>query len=460
MSEQKIQKTRAFRSLSVTLAVVFLSLSMVILLIASSLQIYFNFQIEQEIIASEQDFIAKDAANTVRNFIREKFITLETIAGVINIERPEEQKRTLGSLMVEPAFRQLVLLNTKEEELMRTSRLSRFELGCLTEQVRGEMFFQVNQGKEYISSVCIDKSTNEPMVIMAVPVIDILGYFQGVLAAEVNLKFMWGLVDRLKIGEKGLAYVVDKEGNLIAFGDVSRVLKRENLGYLRVVNEFIKGDILTHKSTANISKGIQGTYVVANYAHLGEPDWAVVVELPAIEAYQTVIYGIGLSIGVIIFFAILSIAVGISLSKRITKPIISLRDVALEIRKGKLDTRAEIKTRDEIGELASTFNEMADRLSAYTMELEKKVKERTKELEETKTSLEIRVRARTQELEELTKNLDKKVKERTKELQKKMEEMERFQKLAVGRELKMVELKEKIKNLEKELEKYEQKYGE
>ncbi len=76
------------------------------------------------------------------------------------------------------------------------------------------------------------------------------------------------------------------------------------------------------------------------------------------------------------------------------------------------------------------------------------------ELNEAKIVLEIKVKARTKELEELAKGLDEKVKERTKELQEKIEELERFHRLAVGRELKMLELKEEIKKLEEELKKY------
>jgi len=56
-------------------------------------------------------------------------------------------------------------------------------------------------------------------------------------------------------------------------------------------------------------------------------------------------------------------------------------------------------------------------------------------------------------LKELQNEMETKVKERTKELQGKIEEMEKFQKLAVGRELKMVELKEEIEKLKEELEK-------
>lgn len=88
---------------------------------------------------------------------------------------------------------------------------------------------------------------------------------------------------------------------------------------------------------------------------------------------------------------------------------------------------------------------------------EKKAREA---LEEAKSSLEIQVKARTRELEELAKSLEEKAKERTKkleesqmELQKEIGELEKFQRLAIGRELKMIELKKEIERLKGELEK-------
>ncbi len=57
------------------------------------------------------------------------------------------------------------------------------------------------------------------------------------------------------------------------------------------------------------------------------------------------------------------------------------------------------------------------------------------------------------EFKKLQEGLEEKVKGRTQELQEKIEELERFQRLAVGRELKMVALKEEIEKLKEELEK-------
>lgn len=56
-----------------------------------------------------------------------------------------------------------------------------------------------------------------------------------------------------------------------------------------------------------------------------------------------------------------------------------------------------------------------------------------------------------EELKKAHKDLEIKVQERTKELEEKIEELEKFRKVTVGRELKMIELKERIKDLEKQL---------
>lgn len=91
-------------------------------------------------------------------------------------------------------------------------------------------------------------------------------------------------------------------------------------------------------------------------------------------------------------------------------------------------------------------------------EVEEEVKTKTKELEKTrmeleeaKNVLEIKVQARTKELENLTESLEEQVKERTGELRKRVGELEKIRKVAVGRELKMIELKKEIKKLNQRL---------
>lgn len=96
---------------------------------------------------------------------------------------------------------------------------------------------------------------------------------------------------------------------------------------------------------------------------------------------------------------------------------------------------------------AYLFNKSTEELIVANFSL-KKAK---KALEESKSTLEIKVNTRTKELKKLAQSLEKQVSERTKELQGRVNELERFHKLTVRRELKMVELKKEIKRLKGEL---------
>ncbi len=125
---------------------------------------------------------------------------------------------------------------------------------------------------------------------------------------------------------------------------------------------------------------------------------------------------------------ILSIAlmIGVLLSKRLIGPLEILREAVDDITRGKLENKIKIRTTNEIGTLADSFNKM-------TADLKKS----RAELEGHSRKLERDVLQRTGELERSKKDLESKV-----------DDMERFSKLSVGRELKMVELKKRIRELE------------
>lgn len=378
MSESGSNKSRKFHSLTVILAFSFLALSLFVLLIAGSQELYFNYKNQEKLVSSQQELIAREAANSVKTYIQKKLEILETGISIGNLATTdlENQMQILDKLLgLEPSFRQLILLDRHQNILLKAG-LSPNPVFIQSSILNDSKFIsQVSQGKTYLSQVYIEKATSEPMIMMAIPVKDALGDNKGILAAELNLKFMWDLVGRMKIGKTGVAYVVDKQGRLIAFGDTSRVLGGEKVDYLPEVAEFIKGDKHTHKKSSDITKGIQNTHVVTNHVHLVNPDWALIVELPVKEAYQPVITTIKRSAIFIIICIVLATMIGIYLSKKITKPIIDLRDVTKKISAGNLDTQIETASNDEIGELAESFNQMIEVINRTTVSYDKLAEE-------------------------------------------------------------------------------------
>lgn len=148
----------------------------------------------------------------------------------------------------------------------------------------------------------------------------------------------------------------------------------------------------------------------------------------------------------LLIITVLSIFVSALISRNVSRSIRKLLEGTKAISKGNFSYRIKISSKDELGELANSFNQMAQQLEkSHAI------------LEESKKILEIRVKARTRELEELAQVLEDKVEARTKELQERIEELERFHRLTIGRELKMVELKKKLREKEKEVEQLRKK---
>jgi len=153
--------------------------------------------------------------------------------------------------------------------------------------------------------------------------------------------------------------------------------------------------------------------------------------IKAIFIRNIIITLVGLIFTISIIFLIL---------RTIVDPLKKMTAACQEVRKGNLEVKIPVISKTEIGELATTFNEMI-----------KDLRESHTALGEAKTVLEIKVAARTRELKELAERREEIIVERTKELRERIEELEKFQRLTVGRELKMVELKREIKKLEEEL---------
>jgi len=176
-------------------------------------------------------------------------------------------------------------------------------------------------------------------------------------------------------------------------------------------------------------------------------------------------------LGPIINVIVLALLVVVAYLRVLKKPLDELIEVMNAVEKRDFK-RANDKRKDELGIVAAHFNNMSDKLKNWGSELEKNVQERTEELntanEELKSSNEEiattneELRVTTEELEQsnkelkgLKEGLEQKVEERTREtteakqaLEKKVVDLERFNKLSVGRELAMKELKARIAELE------------
>lgn len=139
---------------------------------------------------------------------------------------------------------------------------------------------------------------------------------------------------------------------------------------------------------ADISPDIEGDDTIAA-AFLKTQPWIITYSRPTSIFLAEVQKQIRTNISLVLIITIvISIATAL-IARSLTNPLVSLANVANLISQGNLDTRAEIKTRDEIGVLASAFNFMTDQLQSTLVGLEQRISDRTVELRKSNLELEI-----------------------------------------------------------------------
>jgi signal transduction histidine kinase/ActR/RegA family two-component response regulator len=206
---------------------------------------------------------------------------------------------------------------------------------------------------------------------------------EGVTLVEVNLKFVWDVVSRIRIGKTGHAYVVDRRGQLISHPDISLVLQKTDFSALPQVRAALarSTEPNNERQSPGTGKDPQGRPVLAAEAPIPELGWVVLVEQPRAEAYAS-LYTALLRSGVLLLTALaLAVLASLALARRMVMPIRALQAGADRIGAGALDHRLELPTGDELQALAEGFNRMAERLSESYAGLERKVAERTHQLE-------------------------------------------------------------------------------
>jgi signal transduction histidine kinase len=235
---------------------------------------------------------------------------------------------------------------------------------------RSAFFREVRPGQAYFGPVHF-REGSEPYMTVAMQVPEPAG---GVVAAEVNLKFVWDVITQIRVGRTGVAYVVDSSGNLVAHPDISLVLRKTSMLPLAHVAAPAKdGDRVESRFVRDLS----GREVLSASAPTAPLGWKVFVELPRDEALEP-LYLLAQR-GAILALAALALAVGASvlLARRMAKPIQALQAGAQAIGAGRLDGRIDVHTGDEIEALAHQFNTMTTQLRESYGTLEDRVRQRT-----------------------------------------------------------------------------------
>jgi len=346
-------------------------------LVASGLlEIFFRYRESKEHLALLQQEAAAVAALKIERFIQDIETAMKAAAKGQGVA-PDFKFELKRLFYLAPAITQATILDDRGSQLARLSRLRVVSTGKDSDYSSSTAFQQARQGQSYLSPVFFARNS-EPYLTIALPVEQFKGEIVGVLLADVNLKYVWDVVSSIKAGKAGYAYVVGRSGDLVAHPDIALVLQNRNIADLAQVQAAFGSAIDAGKFRE--AKNIHGKDVISSFALIPRLDWAVFIERPIEEVYET-LYGslLRTSTLLLIGLGVALLASGL-VARRVLRPLRRLGEGADRIGSGDLSYRVNLKTRDEIEALAEQFNKMAAALQGAHDRLEEKVADRTREL--------------------------------------------------------------------------------
>ncbi len=306
----------------------------------------------------------------------ERQISWVTRASVVTIEQRRADYAQLLNQV--PAVSQIFWLNGNGREQLRLTRATvSVSSGAdfsrdirFTETVaRGVSFAPANFKEQHpFMSIAVAHS----------------GFNAGATVAEVDLGFLADFLGDAQVGKAAYAYVVDQRGQVLASSARGPEVAKD-------LSKLPQVAALIAPATRELTSGndAAGQAVLAASTALPKLGWFVVFEQPTAQALAPIrdqLVRIALLIGLGLVVAILA---GTLLARRMLIPITALRAGARKLGAGDFSHRIEVRTKDELEELADQFNSMAGQLQETYSGLETKVEERTRDLAQSINELKV-----------------------------------------------------------------------
>ncbi len=262
---------------------------------------------------------------------------------------------------------------------IRLSTLAEHEGMTQTEQP----YFSNGSSHTTVQNVYTSPLTQRPTITVATPLFDQNGGGQrvAVLAADLSLQRLDRIIlERTGLGESGRTYLVDKDGRLIQGATLA--------GQGNVVDSEGIRQVRAGQTGEGLYVDDRGVPVIGVYRWIADRGAGILAEVSQDEAFASA-RQLALVIGLVGLVSAVLLAGGIwFVARRVTRPILQLAATAAKVTAGDLDAVSGIQSEDEVGTLAVAFDEMTSELRANVATLERRVQDRTAELDRQKSYFE------------------------------------------------------------------------
>lgn len=238
----------------------------------------------------------------------------------------------------------------------------------------------------------VDAQTNE-MVITIAEAVRKNGKPICVIAADIYLTNVIKVVSNYNINETSYAFLLDNKGDLLVHPNRSFLSDKNGLKNMDKtgVADYSKLSAAMKNLTSQVKvddvKDYDGQTKCFILSKIKSSGWVFGISIMQSEykkPLNNLLYGF---IAALVISTIAGVSIMLKLIGGMVKPIKSLNTTVSSFSADNMDVRSSLTSEDEIGELGKSFNKMADTIQEYSISLENKVAERTRELKEKNDSI-------------------------------------------------------------------------
>lgn len=242
---------------------------------------------------------------------------------------------------------------------------------------------------------------------MAIPV-GIIGDIHSVLLMQINLRWLWTLIQKQKIGKTGYVYVADVQHALIGHNDPSLVFAGYSLDVSEIPSDMFYYS-LDNSSRLGIYRNFQNVEV-AGVSHFDpRNNWWIFVELPTVEGLAPLQRMIHKFILVFVLAAFFTISTVFIFSRLTLRPLDNFLASMGRLASGERNVRFDVPEKSELAFLAQGFNDMAKALDERIADLidsESKLRSSQEQYKSLNSLLRVRIDEATHELIDANRKLE------------------------------------------------------